>query len=230
MEAEIVRSGFERKYLVPKHEAEMLLGAVAKLLPPDPHGASYPVASLYLDTPDLASYRREVQGKWRLRRYGEGEIVFAEFKAKPMPGSVHKRRSATTLGECLEMPYGEKAGWFTRAIHKNALRPTLLVSYMRHAFVGVLDGQEVRLTLDQELRASACREYCIPGPVSEGATLTEGYVLEIKFVKTLPPKLEEELATRRLLPASFSKYRTGIDRIFHDLDIVRDSELLGLTK
>ena len=224
MEGEIVRSGFERKYLVPKQEAEVLLGAVAKLLPPDPHGATYPVASLYLDTSDLASYRREVQGKWRLRRYGEGEVVFAEFKAKPVPGSVHKRRSATSLEECLAMPFGEKAGWFTRAIHKNDLRPTLLVSYQRHAFVGVLDGQEVRLTLDRELRASACPEYRIPGPVQEGETLTEGYVLEIKFETTLPPKLEEELASRSLLPASFSKYRTGIERVFDS------SELIGFTK
>ena len=68
---EIVRAGFERKYLVPESAAAALLSAVGALLPPDPYGGRYAVASLYLDTPDLASYRREIQGKWRLRRYGE---------------------------------------------------------------------------------------------------------------------------------------------------------------
>ena len=54
-----------------------------------------------MSAPDLASYHREVLGKWRIRRYGNSETVFAEFKAKPEPGQVHKRRSnGTHLSEC----------------------------------------------------------------------------------------------------------------------------------
>ena len=133
-DGEVVRAGFERKYLVPERAVNPLLRAVGALLAPDPYGGRYLVASLYLDTPDLASYRREVQGKWRLRRYGAGETIFAEFKAKPEPGKVHKRRTELSLAECLALPEG-KPGWFQKAIHKQSLAPTRLVSYTRDAFV-----------------------------------------------------------------------------------------------
>lgn len=211
MEGEIVRAGFERKYLVPESEADALLSAVSALLPPDPYGATYPVASLYLDTPDLASYRREVLGKWRLRRYGNGDAVFAEFKAKPEPGTVHKRRTPATLEECHALPFGAKPGWFVRAIHKNTLQPTRMVSYERHAFVGVLEGEEVRLTLDQKVRASVCTTYQVPCSVVGGTPLTEGRILEIKYENFLPETLEKAVTALGLLPESFSKYRAAID-------------------
>ena len=209
---EVVRAGFERKYLVPESEAARLLQAVAPLLPPDPYGACYRVASLYLDTPDLAAYHREVQGKWRLRRYAEGPTVFAEFKAKPEPGQVHKRRSPLTLDECLQLPYSSTLGWFIRAIHKNSLQPTRLVSYERHAFVGVLDGEEVRLTLDRDIRATVGNGFVVPGPAAEGIALTEGRILEIKYDTALPRALETLVASLGLLPESFSKYRTAIEK------------------
>jgi VTC domain len=211
-DGEIVRAGFERKYLVPESAAEMLLHAVQSLLAPDPYGGRYTVASLYLDTPDLASYRREVQGKWRLRRYSTTETVFAEFKAKPEPGKVHKRRSALSAEQLPEaLP-----GWFQKAIHKQSLAPTRLVTYTRDAFVGTLEGAEVRLTLDHAIQASPQQSLHFPpfdAAPEAGIPLTVGRILEIKYEHALPVALAQLTAELGLLPESFSKYRTAMEKI-----------------
>ncbi|WP_394796435.1 polyphosphate polymerase domain-containing protein [Armatimonas sp.] len=210
-EGEIVRAGFERKYLVPESAAAALLSAVGALLPPDPYGGRYVVASLYLDTPDLASYRREIQGKWRLRRYSTTETVFAEFKAKPEPGKVHKRRSALSLEQLPE----SLPAWFQKAIHKQSLSPTRLVTYTRDAFVGELGGEEVRLTLDHQVQASTQQSLQFPlfdGSRGVGFPLTEGRILEIKYEHALPEELEKLTRELGLLPESFSKYRTAIEK------------------
>jgi len=214
MEAEIVRAGYERKYLVPELSADTLLGMVSELLPPDPHGATYRVASLYFDSPDWVSYHRVVPGKWRLRRYGTGDTVFAEYKAKPAPGSVHKRSSALTTDESLNLETSGKPGWFVKAIEKNQLKPVLMVSYERHAFVGTLDGEEVRLTLDRHLCADRCTEIAVPSSADNGLQLTDARILEVKFGTSLPIAIAHILESLDLAPESFSKYRCGIDTIY----------------
>lgn len=211
-EGEVIRAGFERKYLVHESEATALLRAVARLLAPDPYGASYDVASLYLDTPGLASYRREAPGKWRLRRYGEDDAVFAEFKAKPEPGRVRKRRTRLTLAEAALLPRGDRPRWFVRAIDEHVLRPTRLVSYRRDAFVGDLDGETVRLTLDRDVRAAASDRYGVPSTSVDGVPLTEGRILELKFARRIPDAVEGLVASLGLLPESFSKYRAAVER------------------
>lgn len=206
--AEVVRAGFERKYLVPESIAEPLLRSVRELLAPDPYGGRYSVTSLYLDTPDLASYRREVLGKWRLRRYSTTATVFAEFKAKPEPGKVHKRRSALVADP---LPHNLPS-WFQRAIHKQNLTPTRLVTYTRDAFVGELEGEAVRLTLDHDIGATVSTGFIVPGTAATGIALTEGRILEIKYESALPKALETLVAALGLLPESFSKYRAAIER------------------
>jgi hypothetical protein len=211
MEGEFVRAGQERKYLVLERDAESLLTAVRALLAPDPlagPGGEYAVHSLYLDTPDLACWRRELPGKWRLRRYGDGDTIFAEYKARPEPGKVHKRRTALGIDECARLPES-RAGWFAQAIRKQSLTPVCCISYRRHAFV----GEGVRLTLDQALRASLCERYLVPGTLPCDETLTESRVLEVKFEDELPSPLESMLAQFGLLPKAFSKYRTAIGRL-----------------
>lgn len=207
-DGEVVRAGFERKYLVSENLAESLLHAVQALLPPDPYGGRYSVASLYLDTPDLASYRREVQGKWRLRRYSTTETIFAEFKAKPEPGKVHKRRSELSPEQLPE----SLPSWFQKAMHKQSLSPTRLVTYTRDAFVGELGGEEVRLTLDHAIQASSCQCLQFPITTPSGVAITEGRILEIKYEHALPTELAKLTAELGLLPESFSKYRTAIEK------------------
>ncbi len=206
MEGELIRTGFERKFLVPESLAEALLGAVATRLAPDPHGECYSVASLYLDTPDLAAFRREVAGKWRIRRYGTGDALFVEHKARPEPGQVRKRRSRIEPDQCAGLAEGDGPGWFVRSILKENLAPVCQISYERHAFV----GEGVRLTLDTNLRAVPCPSFLVPSPLRSGEALTEGRVLEIKFERELPTAIGSILENLGLLSESFSKYRTAV--------------------
>lgn len=208
MDGEFVRAGQERKFVVPESDAPALLSAVRAQLAPDPFAEEYEVHSLYLDTPDLACWRRELTGKWRLRRYGNGDTVFAEYKARPEPGQVNKRRSALSLGECAQLPLS-RAGWFSQAIRKQSLTPVCNISYHRHAFV----GEGVRLTLDNELRAASCQSYIVPADLPKSMLLSASRILEIKFEEELPPALETLLIRFGLLPESFSKYRTAIERL-----------------
>jgi hypothetical protein len=209
-EGELVRAGFEQKFLVPEGLAEELLGAVAAQLAPDPNGRCYSVASLYLDTLDLAAFRREVAGKWRIRRYGTGNVLFVEYKARPEPGQVCKRRSQITPEQCPRLAKGDGPGWFIRSILKEDLAPVCQISYTRHAFVG--EGG-IRLTLDSGIRAVSCPHFAVPTPLSAGEALTSDRILEIKFEHELPPALGTLLENLGLLPESFSKYRAAVRRL-----------------
>ncbi|MGC4042237.1 MAG: polyphosphate polymerase domain-containing protein [Armatimonas sp.] len=211
MDGEFVRAGMERKFLVPEEDAQALLSAVRAQLAPDPFAGAtgeYEVHSLYLDTPDLACWRRELTGKWRLRRYGSGNMVFAEYKARPEPGRVHKRRTALPVADCALLPMS-RAGWFSQAIRKQSLAPVCNISYHRYAFV----GEGIRLTLDNEIRAARCETYIVPGEQPHTTLLTTSRVLEVKFEEELSPALEALLSRFGLLPESFSKYRTAIERL-----------------
>lgn len=77
----IIRSfnRFELKYLIPLKTAEAFKNALGEYLVPDQHGGSsgsYPLTSLYYDSPDFRFYWEKVEGikfrlKLRLRVYGE---------------------------------------------------------------------------------------------------------------------------------------------------------------
>ena len=89
------------------------------------------------------------------------------------------------------------------------------MSYRRHAFVGQVGGEAIRLTLDRDVRAAARDSYAVPFFLdNEGASLTEGRVLEIKFERELPAALNDLLENLGLLPASFSKYRTAMGKVY----------------
>jgi hypothetical protein len=215
MAAELVRSGLEIKALVPEDAACPLIDAVQRLLPPDPYAAPtgvYPVSSLYLDTPDQASYRHENRGKWRLRRYGLASDVFAEHKAKPEPGMVHKRRTAIPVEQIGCLP-DRGPDWFVAALQQGGFRPRCIIAYERQAFVGTIAGTPVRLTLDRSIRSVACLEFVAPAPLTDGILLTDGRILEIKVAGALPNALDRLLTAFALRPEAFSKYRRAVDRL-----------------
>ncbi len=93
---DVFRVGLELKFAVPEAKAHELVASLATMLEPDPYtgpAGEYDVMSLYLDTPELDAYRRTVEHKWRVRRYGSSFRLFAELKAKPESGRVVKRRT-----------------------------------------------------------------------------------------------------------------------------------------
>lgn len=208
-----VRTGTEIKFIVDETIVDALLGKLATTLGPDTYGGgdgTYSVASLYLDTPMLASFTRDLPGKWRLRRYGLEDIIHVEYKAKPAPGQVVKHRSTVKAADIDTLATSPKPKWFARDIEANTLRPTQLVSYTRQAYMGIVDGIDLRVTLDHDVRAVPMHDFILPQRGAEAKPIVGGRVLEVKFVDAPPTGFLAELAELGLEPMSFSKYRMAM--------------------
>jgi hypothetical protein len=208
-----VRSGTELKFIVDEAKVNALLGKLAATLGPDTYGGgdgTYSVASLYLDTPELASFTRELPGKWRLRRYGSDDVIHVEYKAKPSSGQVVKHRSTVPAADIHMLGSKPKPKWFARDLIANALMPTQLVSYTRRAYMGIVDGIDLRVTLDHDVCGMPVDAFIIPLRVDTATPIVAGRVLEVKFVDAPPTGFLAELAELGLEPLSFSKYRMAM--------------------
>lgn len=208
-----VRTGTELKYIVDEATIPGLLEKLTTALGPDTYGGgdgTYAVASLYLDTPELASFTRELPGKWRLRRYGIEDIIHVEYKAKPAPGQVVKHRSTVKAADIETLATRPKPKWFARDIEANTLRPTQLVSYTRQAYMGIVDGIDLRVTLDRDVRAVPMHDFVLPQRGAEAKPIVDGRVLEVKFEDAPPTGFLAGLVELGLEPMSFSKYRMAM--------------------
>jgi VTC domain len=215
MPAEVCRAGLEMKFFVPESKSAPLLDSLRRLLSPDPHAGpdgEYDVMSLYLDTPGLDAYHRTVEHKWRIRRYGSSNTLFAELKAKPESGRVEKRRtefSADQLPRVVDRDGPVK--WFSKQISRNNLATTRLVSYRRNAFVGDVTGEPMRITLDSNIVATTSAMLHLPRTLHGAVSLGENRILEVKFPNEMPRLMAERLAELELESGSFSKYRQAIE-------------------
>jgi len=208
-----VRSGTELKFIVDDAKVNDLLGKLAATLGPDTYGGgdgTYSVASLYLDTPELASFTRELPGKWRLRRYGSDDVIHVEYKAKPSSGQVVKHRSTVPAADIHMLGSKPKPKWFARDLIANTLMPTQLVSYTRRAYMGIVDGIDLRVTLDHDVCAMPVDAFIIPLRLDTAKPIVTGRVLEVKFENAPPTGFLAELAELGLEPLSFSKYRMAM--------------------
>jgi hypothetical protein len=217
MATDLCRAGFELKFIVPEAKAADLLQVLCDLLSPDPFAGpdgEYDVMSLYLDTPDLLSYRREVGYKWRIRRYGASSTLFAEVKGTPEKGKTVKRRTEFDADDLAKIVHRDgPAKWFSKQIDRNDLTTTRLVTYRRNAFVGDLGDESMRVTLDRNLRADYAAGLFMPAKLASGVSLGTHRVLEVKFANTMPAELRAPLEFLGLAPESFSKYRQAIERL-----------------
>src|SRR5262245_60244966 len=135
------RDAYELKFLVTALEAARIEAWARKLLLPDPHGlkGTYQTTTLYLDTAFFDVYHKRPgyrRNKYRVRRYGGGELVHLERK-KRQGDRVRKRREMLPLLELARLSDPDGAGtWFGQRIGERGLRPVCWVTYARTAFVG----------------------------------------------------------------------------------------------
>jgi len=208
-----VRSGAELKFIVDEARVKDLQERLSATLGPDTYGGgngTYPVASLYLDTPELASFTRELPGKWRLRRYGQEDIIHVEYKAKPAPGQVVKHRSTISTTDVEALGTSPKPKWFSRDVETYRLQPTQLISYTRQAYMGIVDGIVLRVTLDRDVRAVSMDGFILPHQKADAIPIVSGRVLEVKFEDAPPTSFLAGLSELGLEPVSFSKYRAAM--------------------
>jgi hypothetical protein len=209
----------EIKFVVDTDTAERIRGWARMFLEPDPHGAGafgdeYRTTTLYFDTADGDVFHRRGsfgRAKYRIRRYGQSDVIFLERKLRQR-GLLVKRRTQAPL----EMLDGSNASerrhwpgrWFERRLTVRGLEAVCQLSYHRLARETATDRGPARLTLDQGIEAVA-----ITTPrfsADEGLpVLGERFILELKFRSHVPAVFKQLIEEFALTPHAVSKYRLG---------------------
>jgi hypothetical protein len=205
---------YELKFWLPGTEAERLEAWARARLVPDPHGqaGTYRTTSLYLDTPGLDVYYRSPgfrRNKYRVRRYGDGEMVRLERKTR-WGDRVYKRREVIPLTAVSRLVEGA-GSWFGARVQRRLLRPVCWIGYTRTAYLGITPNGPVRLTLDRDVIGATASDWSVPAGVQGRELLGDGVVLELKFRSALPGLFRELLESLPARLSGASKYRRCLE-------------------
>ena len=231
---------FEMKYLVEERVALGIRDWVRSYLDVDEHGAthadlSYPVHSIYLDSPDLMLYRSTVNGdknrfKLRLRFYENrpGAPVFLEIKSR-MNNCISKQRSrvraeavdsllAGYLPEPSHLVSQEPKQLmalerFCKLVNELRAQPRTHVAYLREAWISREDNS-VRVTLDRQV----CTETdpvarLVPEMTNPVLVFGDQVILELKFTGRFPDWFKELVRVFELMQCGAAKYADGVTRL-----------------
>ncbi len=226
---------YEFKYLLHQELVQPIRHFIRPFVHPDRHlrepgGRSYPICSLYLDSPDLELCLRTLRGeknryKLRARTYSDepGDPVFLEIKRR-VDGMIIKRRcrvsrergAALLSGAAPHGPGAEPEPSFEPEppseleeflrLKAAGARPILRVKYRREAYEA--EGPEpVRVTLDTDLfhAVTSTHDVSHNGP-GWRRTPVEGTILEIKFTERYPSWIERLVHAFGLEKLSMAKY------------------------
>ena len=198
-------------------------------LEPDQHGTGsfgdeYQTSTLYFDTPTLHVLRRRGsygRAKYRVRRYGTGDVVFLERKLR-RPRLLVKRRTKVSIDELARVTSATAdwgGSWFGKRLAARGLVPVCQVRYTRTARGTLTDGRVARLTIDDATSATAI----------DGASFTDAVgipfldrqlIVEVKFRASLPAVFTRLIEEFRVVPRAASKYRLSMAALGFDADAV----------
>lgn len=231
----------ESKYLVPAE----LIPALCEFIKPycelDPFCQQeadnfYRINSLYLDTYDQLFLRRKRMDlakrfNMRVRSYGNEPKppYFLEVKYKA-DGIVRKMRTPL---ECENLEHeifpsvGRKMSQnheiFTKLAIQHDVRPTVMTSYRRMAFVSKVD-RYARVTFDIDLRYYPCNSFTMR-PIIERERNYDNQlvffengniVLELKTHTRVPAWMEDLIKYFNLTRTGFSKYASSMFHLEND--------------
>lgn len=219
----------EDKYFCGERDLFLLEKRIASFLQTDINqkdGIGYVVTSLYFDDVADSDYQDAVNGnarreKYRLRIYNDScEAIKLEVKQK-LYNRVKKKSQLITLeqakkliaGEILDeevVRKGDAAEAFNLAVRVRGLRPRLLVSYDRSAYVYPVGN--VRITFDRKIRFS--KEVESFGEKSPFYIFErqEESVLEVKYDEVLPNFIVQLLELGNMYQTAYSKYKIGREK------------------
>ena len=220
----------ELKFVLPASVGEQIRSWSRANLLPDPHGAGdhrdhYRIHSIYFDTDDFNVYHRRgsyARSKFRLRRYGDAEIIFLERKLRTN-GMLTKRRSVATVLELdkllLPQPNGPWNGsWYHRRLLLRRLRPVCQISYDRTARVYLSAHGPVRLTVDEQVCATPISCVTFGNGSESKPILTNEVIVELKYQVEIPAIFKGLMAEFAMPSAKLSKYRLAA----RELGLVQD--------
>ncbi|HEX7862280.1 MAG TPA: polyphosphate polymerase domain-containing protein [Verrucomicrobiae bacterium] len=235
---------FELKYILSEDTALAVRDFVSSYLEIDEFGAtlpqfSYPVHSLYLDSPDMKLYKSTINGdknrfKLRLRFYENrpDAPVFFEIKRR-MNNTISKQRGGVRreavdglLAGQLPMP-GHLISKepkqlvalqnFCRLLANLDASPKAHIAYLREAWISRYDNS-VRVTMDRDVRCdpepSARLETNMMNPVT---VFGNKVVLELKFTNRFPDWFKELVRVFGLMQCGAAKYVDGVTLVGEDV-------------
>ncbi len=234
---------FELKYIIAEDVALAVRDFVASYLTIDEFGAtmpnlSYPVHSLYLDSPELATYRATINGdknryKLRLRFYDNkpNSPVFFEIKRR-MNNTISKQRGGVRRHSVDPLLEGQLPSPdhllskepkqlvaiqnFCRLATNLHAKPKAHIFYMREAWISKFDNS-VRVTMDRDV-------FCDPEPTARFETelvdpvsvFGKKVILELKFTSRFPDWFKELVRVFGLMQCGAAKYADGIALLGED--------------
>jgi hypothetical protein len=235
----------EFKYVVDETTAARVCRELEPYCSLDAHGAnanrgthspasSYPVRSLYLDTPTFAFHRAKERGdperfKLRVRGYDGRQVLYLEIKHRSAD-FVRKQRigidsrnmaeAGLEIGKLhQETPQGRRvAEEFGRRVLSTAASPKLLVRYDRVAYASDVDHY-ARVTFDRNIEFQQTEQWSLEGRHGVWSDLQRHLVeeapnplvvMEIKTVASVPRWLIDVVHRHGLRRNSVSKYSLGV--------------------
>ena len=180
----------------------------------------YRISSLYFDDIRDSCLQDTVDGvnrrnKYRIRIYNDSlDVIKLEVKSKKN-NRIQKRSKTISKaqmeslmrGECIEDGASAKdpATLFNLAIRTQGLRPKVIVTYERKAYV--YEPGNVRITLDRNVRASSRVEAFGEKNISYDFLLEYDKVLEVKYDELIPGFLLQLLELGNMQQSAYSKYQ-----------------------
>jgi len=233
-------SRFELKFIIDQQCAVAVRDFIRTYLVPDEHAEqtpanSYPVNSLYLDSPDLILFRQAAVGmknRFKLRiRFYDGEAdspAFLEIKRR-ITDVIRKERAAISRDGIRRLLAGgrpdashllsgndqEKSTIalqsFCSLYDSIRARANIYVSYMREAYV-LPNSNQVRVTFDRDLLGARFHPDTLLLPPSRGTRpKVGGVILELKFTDRFPPWMQEMVQAFGLHRRSVPKYNMCVE-------------------
>lgn len=244
-DSKLQRQRFEYKYRISETKALALRQFVSSYMDLDSYGAqqpdlSYPVHSLYLDSPNFQTYNDTINGnrnryKLRVRYYenGENAPVFLEVKRR-FDKVIAKKRAVVHRDAVQQILDGrfprlshlaepsaaqfEALQYFCDIQMRLNATPKTHIAYRREAYEN--DGNNsVRVTFDRHVYSEAVNNNIVTfNNVTESPISVFGseVILELKFTNRFPEWFKHIVQAYGLKQESAAKYVDGLIQLHHN--------------
>lgn len=237
----IQKQRFEHKYVINENVALRIRDFLSSYLDIDEYGVtqpnlSYPVHSLYLDSPGMRTYQETINGdrnryKLRIRFYeqtDDNSPVYFEIKRRydkviaKKRAIVYRDAAAEMAGgfipdrSCLVDPSAEQIDAlqdFTRLVNHLQAEPKVHVAYLREAWVA--DGSnKIRVTIDRNVRSERQNMVTFsPELRNPRAVFGNNLILELKFTNRFPNWFKDLVQIFGLRQGGAAKYVDGVTNL-----------------
>ena len=239
MEDKVQRQRFEMKYRISEPKAQQIRFFVQNYLDCDHYGKSqpdlsYPVHSLYIDSPALKTYQDTINGsrnRYKLRiRYYEKDNSPVYFEIKRRYNKVIRKKRARVHRRYVKDLLSGQVPTYNHLATKSAEQldtleyfcylqnqlqaaPKIHVSYRREAYERE-NSNAVRVTMDRNVQSHTETDFVLSNQMKRPISVFgDTVILELKFTDRFPDWFEELTQLFHLRQESAAKYVDGIIRM-----------------